>query len=139
MNKSCATPIFNYDPASGRWQPGSRPLINETPLEIMVNHQPLTTLHRTPGHETRLAAGFLFYQGLIESAAEIVSTNLIPGPRRPETPLAADTLEMILQTAPAGRLRRRTAALIWETVVSPAGRLPAGGVDSVWRPLERPR
>ena len=117
MKKSCSPPILNYDAASRRWQPGTRPLIREVPLEIKVNAQLLTTLHRTPGNEKRLATGFLFYQGLIEAAAGIKSSSLIPGHREPGRPLTADTLEMVLEAAPAGRLERRTAAAVWSALV----------------------
>jgi len=46
-------------------------LVAEEPLEIRVNHSPLTVTMRTPGHDLELAAGFLLTEGLIEAANEI--------------------------------------------------------------------
>ncbi|MEM1441440.1 MAG: formate dehydrogenase accessory sulfurtransferase FdhD, partial [Verrucomicrobiota bacterium] len=46
---------------------------SEEPLEIRVNGQSVSVMMRTPGHDEELATGFLFTEGLIESAAEISS------------------------------------------------------------------
>ena len=46
-------------------------LVAEEPLEIRVNHSPLTVTMRTPGHDLELAAGFLLTEGLIEAASQI--------------------------------------------------------------------
>jgi len=46
-------------------------LVVEEPLEIRVNHAPLTVTMRTPGHDLELAAGFLLTEGLIETASQI--------------------------------------------------------------------
>jgi len=51
-------------------------LVAEEPLEIRVNGQPVTVTMRTPGHDLELAAGFLFTEGLIRDANQIV--NLRP-------------------------------------------------------------
>lgn len=51
----------------------------EEPLEIRINNQPLSITMRTPGHDAELAAGFLFAEGIIGSAADI--TKLAPSPR----------------------------------------------------------
>lgn len=53
-------------------------LVAEEPLEIRVNGNPLTVTMRTPGHDLELAAGFLFTEGLIRDASQIVS--LLPTP-----------------------------------------------------------
>lgn len=46
-------------------------LVAEEPLEVRVNHFPLTVTMRTPGHDLELAAGFLLTEGLIEAANQI--------------------------------------------------------------------
>ena len=46
-------------------------LAAEEPLEIRLNGKPLTVTMRTPGHDEELAAGFLWTEGLIESATQI--------------------------------------------------------------------
>jgi FdhD protein len=45
----------------------------EAPLEIRVGGQPLVITMRTPGHDEELAAGFLFAEGVVTSADQIVS------------------------------------------------------------------
>ncbi|MBI1930902.1 formate dehydrogenase accessory sulfurtransferase FdhD [Candidatus Poribacteria bacterium] len=46
-------------------------LVVEEPLEIRVNGQSLIVVMRTPGHDFDLAAGFLYTEGLIQSADDI--------------------------------------------------------------------
>ena len=46
-------------------------LAAEEPLEIRIDGKPLTVTMRTPGHDEELAAGFLWTEGLIESASQI--------------------------------------------------------------------
>jgi FdhD protein len=45
----------------------------EAPLEIRFGGRPFTVLMRTPGHDEELVAGFLYSEGLIREAAEILS------------------------------------------------------------------
>jgi FdhD protein len=52
-------------------------LAAEEPLEIRVGAEPLGVTMRTPGHDLELAAGFLFTEGIVRSADQIVS--LRPG------------------------------------------------------------
>ena len=52
-------------------------LAAEEPLEIRIGAEPLSVTMRTPGHDLELAAGFLFTEGIIGSADQIVS--LKPG------------------------------------------------------------
>lgn len=51
----------------------------EEPLEIRIHNQPLSLTMRTPSHDAELAAGFLFAEGVIKSAADIA--QLAPSPR----------------------------------------------------------
>ena len=48
-------------------------LAAEEPLEIRVGAEPLSVTMRTPGHDLELAAGFLFTEGIVRSADQIVS------------------------------------------------------------------
>src|ERR1700752_3710136 len=43
----------------------------EEPLEIRVGSRSLSVTMRTPGHDFELAAGFLFAEDIISSAAQI--------------------------------------------------------------------
>jgi FdhD protein len=52
-------------------------LAAEEPLEIRVGTDPLSVTMRTPGHDLELAAGFLFTEGIVSSADQIIS--LQPG------------------------------------------------------------
>lgn len=45
----------------------------EAPLEIRFGDRPFTVLMRTPGHDEELVAGFLYSEGLIRGAAEILA------------------------------------------------------------------
>jgi FdhD protein len=47
-------------------------LAAEEPLEIRVGKDPLSVTMRTPGHDSELAAGFLFTEGLVESREQIL-------------------------------------------------------------------
>jgi FdhD protein len=47
-------------------------LAAEEPLEIRVGEHPLSVTMRTPGHDLELAAGFLFTEGLVQRAEQIL-------------------------------------------------------------------
>ena len=63
-----------------RWPVGSAPqrtsdaIVVEEPLEIRVHGRSVTVTMRTPGHDRELAAGFLFSEGVIRTAADIIDT-----------------------------------------------------------------
>jgi len=50
-------------------------LVAEEPLEIRVGARALSVTMRTPGHDLELAAGFLFSEGLVQSADQIRSLD----------------------------------------------------------------
>src|SRR5690348_2869797 len=50
----------------------------EEPLEILINGERLAVTMRTPGDDLDLVAGFLFVEGIIQSASEILAMH--PGP-----------------------------------------------------------
>lgn len=58
----------------------------EAPLEVRVGSKPFTVLMRTPGNDEELVAGFLFSEGVIADADDILSieyaTNVSAADRR---------------------------------------------------------
>src|SRR5213083_1884169 len=44
----------------------------EEPLEVRIDHQSLAMIMRTPGHDFELAMGFLFTEGVISRADEVL-------------------------------------------------------------------
>ena len=51
----------------------------EAPLEIRIGGRPLVITMRTPGHDSELAAGFLYAEGVVTSGDQIVSIRTEPG------------------------------------------------------------
>jgi FdhD protein len=47
----------------------------EAPLEVWVGGSPMTIMMRTPGHDEELVRGFLFNEGMIASARDVVSIS----------------------------------------------------------------
>ncbi len=45
----------------------------ESPLQISINHRPISVTMRTPGDDAALALGFLFTEGMIQRYSEVVS------------------------------------------------------------------
>jgi FdhD protein len=60
-------------------------LAAEEPLEIRVRKQPLAVTMRTPGQDIDLAMGFLLTEGVISSAADVVTAQLCAGTDTPNT------------------------------------------------------
>ncbi len=116
MPTEIPVPVNTYTPEN-RWHHETRTLVREVPLQIWVNGELLTTLHRTPGNEFLLAAGFLFYQGLISDYNEISTRRLISNEKTPDTanPLAADSLRLNLEPKPTA-ISRLTATAIWSLI-----------------------
>ena len=59
-------------------------LAGEEPLEIRIGGVPLTVMMRTPGHERELALGFLFGEGIIRRADDIVALRSVPNGEHPD-------------------------------------------------------
>ncbi|HMR86721.1 MAG TPA: formate dehydrogenase accessory sulfurtransferase FdhD [Saprospiraceae bacterium] len=47
----------------------------ESPLQISINHRPISVTMRTPGDDIALALGFLFTEGMIQSYSEVKSAS----------------------------------------------------------------
>lgn len=92
-----------------RWRDGaSRPetdrLAVEAPLEIRFGDRPFTVLMRTPGSDEELVAGFLYSEGLIRGAAEILALG------HPESLLEGDCENVVaVELAHGGPAVERTS------------------------------
>jgi FdhD protein len=65
----------------GRVEARQDDLAAEEPLEIRIGEHPLTVTMRTPGHDFELAAGFLFTEGIVQRAEQIISIRGAAGAR----------------------------------------------------------
>jgi FdhD protein len=63
----------------GRVEARQDDLAAEEPLEIRIGKHPLTVTMRTPGHDFELAAGFLFTEGIVQRADQIISVREAAG------------------------------------------------------------
>src|SRR6202158_638898 len=59
-------------------------LAAEEPLEIRIGGQPLNLMMRTPGHDRDLALGFLFGEGIIRSADDVMALTVVPNGEHPD-------------------------------------------------------
>ncbi|MFI5495509.1 formate dehydrogenase accessory sulfurtransferase FdhD [Actinoplanes sp. NPDC051859] len=60
-------------------------LAAEEPLEIRLRKKPLAVTMRTPGQDIDLALGFLFTEGIIRDADDVVTAQLCAGTDTPNT------------------------------------------------------
>ena len=75
----------------------------EEPLEIRIDSRPCVVTMRTPGHDEELAAGFLFTEGLLRSAADVKA--LRPNARN----RTGNSVDVFLNVSiDLGRLARRS-------------------------------
>src|SRR4029079_7268075 len=50
-------------------------IASEAPLEVRIDGKPVTVLMRTPGNDEELVRGFLFNEGVVSSAKDLVSVG----------------------------------------------------------------
>jgi len=113
MHKSRHFKVHSYDRDTDRWQDHDRSLIVEIPLQIMVNGEYLATLNRTPGSDLLLVTGFLYYQGLINNAEDILSHQLTSAEKElSRSALTSDTIHFKIKK-PTPNLRPQSAASLW--------------------------
>ena len=78
-------------------------LAAEAPLEIRLGERPFTVLMRTPGADEELVAGFLFSEGIVQGAAEIVALG------HPQAMLDGDCRNVVsVELAPGLAVTART-------------------------------
>jgi FdhD protein len=83
MNRRPVLKINLDGPAEARRRPDD--LAAEEPLEIRLRKAPLAVTMRTPGQDIDLAMGFLLSEGIIGSAADVVTAQLCAGTDTPNT------------------------------------------------------
>jgi FdhD protein len=77
-----ATPVQTVE--NGLSTPRSDLLAIEEPLQFCLNGFPLSITMRSPGHDLDLATGFLFTEGIINDASQILSIHCEPAPGEEE-------------------------------------------------------
>ena len=86
-------------------------LADEIPLHLIVNRRRLAVLMQTPGAERELAAGYLFTEGLIENARDILSLSV----DRRDDPGGREAMEARINlTEPDRAQRPRPTDEIWK-------------------------
>ncbi len=91
------TLLSRYRKGAGYGPPESDFLAREEPLEVRINGHSISVMMRTPGHDDELATGFLFTEGLITSAEEILDIEHCPDV---DTEGIGNTLNVKLASAP---------------------------------------
>ncbi|QJX00591.1 formate dehydrogenase accessory sulfurtransferase FdhD [Frigoriglobus tundricola] len=76
----------------------------EAPLELRLGGKPLTVLMRTPGHDEELVTGFLFNEGIIADADELISLEHPSDARDAEHGNVLDVRLMTARRLPSERL-----------------------------------
>ena len=75
-------------------------MAREEPLEIRIEGRAVAITMRTPGHDLELAAGFLFTEGVIDGADDLMALAHVDDPAAPE----GNTVDTVLATGvPAAR------------------------------------
>jgi len=104
--------------SGGRIDCASDRVAVEAPLELRLNGHPFAVIMRTPGTDGELAAGFLFTEGVVRSAADIQRiempdeariVNVVLSRSRAEIlPELLDTRRNVAQNSACGLCGRRT-------------------------------
>ena len=79
-------------------------VVVEEPLEIRLEGESLAVVMRTPGNDYELAAGFLFTEGVIRSAAQV---GVIEYCVDPGTPELKNVVNVRIAPGEAWKLRNR--------------------------------
>src|SRR5437773_9307428 len=79
----------------------------EEPLELRVNHEPITVLMRTPGDDFDLVTGFLFTEGVVHASKDISAMRYVSnGHKTDERNIVDATVADHVKVDPA-RLRQK--------------------------------
>jgi len=95
------TPVVDWD--AGHRQVRLDELVGEEPLEIRVDSAAIGVTMRTPGDDFELAAGFLFTEGVLSSAAQIAR---IAYGRGPDGTVSGNVVDVTLSGGPVPDLQR---------------------------------
>ena len=108
---SSQCPVICYQ-SDRKSQTTSLPLINEIPLNIIVNGQPFLSTNRTPIDDELMAVGILFAKGIITSTAEISNIQLKRGSENKGSDMVEDTMIITVPRAGTTPLHPSTATNI---------------------------
>lgn len=92
--------VFRYGRGS---RSGSDAAATEEPLEVRLHGKPFAVIMRTPGADRELAAGFLFSEGVISSAADI---GAVEHCKHPDHPHVHNIVDVYLMGAAAVSIDR---------------------------------
>ncbi len=113
-------------------------VVVEEPLEIRVEGRPLAVTMRTPGHDEELAAGFLYSEGVIDGADDVVALRKVRDPLDPQD----NTLDVRLASGVDLEDGRFASAQREFYASSSCGLCGKSTIANILRgapPLERPR
>ena len=96
-----STQVVDWD--AGHRQVRLDDLVGEEPLEIRVDSAAIGVTMRTPGDDFELAAGFLFTEGVLSSAAQIAR---IAYGRGPDGTVSGNVVDVTLSGGPVPDLQR---------------------------------
>ena len=94
------------------WEPATDAVAVEAALEVRLNGQPFSVTMRTPGADRELAAGFLFTEGIVTAAADVLAVHVDP---------LAGIVDVILTADRAARVAAQRDARRQVTTTSSCG------------------
>jgi FdhD protein len=57
--------------SAGRWSESPDAVVNEEPLQLMLEGKPLSVIMRTPGNDLELCLGLMFAEGILRAPREV--------------------------------------------------------------------
>ena len=71
MTKPAAPGLHVRKWAAGRWTDSPDAVVNEEPLQLMLEGKPLSVVMRTPGNDLELCLGLMFSEGILRALEEV--------------------------------------------------------------------
>src|SRR5262245_47635035 len=102
----------------------------EEPLELRVNHEPVTVLMRTPGDDFDLVAGYLFGEGVVHASKDIAALRYVSNDHKGDERNIVDATLGEHVRIDSAKLRQRQAASS-----SPTGRWSIDQIRSRAKPI----
>jgi FdhD protein len=62
--------------SAGQWSEAPDAVVTEEPLQLLLDGKELSVVMRTPGEDIELVAGLLFAEGVVRSAADIMTVRI---------------------------------------------------------------